>query len=249
MMNPIQASQLATTISDRANQLGFDIPAGQILKRLDQPSMLIGDTYRVVKEKLVPAAIYCAGQLYKWYMGENPVSQTAIEDRKVEVVAVEPKVQMITSQEQKEESEEQFFDPEWDGFLDTDYKDAVETLEPSGTSGQPKTEKTAEETVVSKKAEAVVKQKKAPKKNKAKVAFGSQIPRPVRRKKGMTDGEYINKFENNIRAVEDPAKPKKAGKTHSSRRLEELAKPKARGEDKYPSNYDIQMNFQKSLRK
>lgn len=83
----------------------------------------------------------------------------------------------------------------------------------------------------------------------SKHAFGTHLPRPIRRVKGMTDAEYRNKVESNLRAVEDPFKPKKTDKARFSSRLEELAKSKVRNADKHISYHQAELNWRKSLRK
>lgn len=248
-MNPIQTERLATAISDRLNSCGYETSPKDVSKRLNDPKMLVGDSYRLVKEQLVPAAIYYAGQLYSWYVGNNEVPKTAIEDRKIEAVAVEPQMTVVAKPGKKVEPEDEFFDPEWDGFLDTDYKDPEGTMVASGISAQSKDEKTVEEAPVApKKVEAEVKQKKTDKKSGPEVGFGSHIPRPIKRK-GEMDAEFINKVQSNLRAVEDPFKPKKVRKVRSFSRLNNLAKAKVRTEDKHLSNHQIEMNFRNSLRK
>ena len=258
----MQTAQLSVAISERLNARGYDVSPEDVMKRLNAPSTLIGDTVRLVTDKVViPAALYIGGKVCDWYYGNNEVPQNALEDRNIEAVDVMPRITIALKPEQNVEPEEEFFDPEWDGFLDSDHKDpegngVMEsghensvTTEATKTPDQPKAEKDVEETMVAAKKETVVTQRKAAKKNRSGTGFGSRIPRPIRRKKEMTDAEYMNKVESNLRAVEDPSKPKKVNKMRSFSRLDSLAKAKDRGKGEYTTQYQADQNWKKSLRK
>lgn len=248
MIGHTDTASLASNISVQLHDMGADVSPETVKTVLDTAQRAVDGTYRFVKEQAIPAATYLVGQLYSMYMGNNELPQTAIGERKIEAAEVKPQLTSAVKPEQK--AEDEFFDPEWDGFLDSDYKDALDTLEMPKTPDQSKTEKPAEGVVAaSKKSEAVVKQTKTAKKSGPQIGFGSHIPRPIRRKKGMTDAEYMNKVQSNLRTVEDPFKAKKVRKARSFSRLEDLATPKSRSEDKYPSNYQIEVNWKNSLRK
>lgn len=246
-MDSMQAVNLAAVISNTATDLGYDVSPEPIAKRLENPGMLIGDTYRLVTEQLIPALIYYGGQLYDLMTSESELPQQSIEDRKVEAAVVKPQITAAAKTDQNPALEEQFFTPEWDGILDSEYKDALDTTPKA--SGQTETQKTTEEAlVVSKKTKIGVKEKNKTRKNSPEIGFGSHVPSSLSRKH-ETDAEFINKVQNNLRRVEDPLKPKKTRKPRSSSRLSELAKPKKREADKFISSHQVEMNFRKSLRK